>query len=83
MKKRLVLAAVTLIIGLAVIMTGCQTAPKGEAPVSFNLKIIETSDVHGAIFPYDFINDMTNRQKLHLPRFPPMLTNSGPTPIRM
>ncbi len=64
MKKRLVLAAVTLIIGLAVIMTGCQTAPKGEAPVSFNLKVIETSDVHGAIFPYDFINDKPAKTSL-------------------
>ena len=28
------------------------------------LKIIETSDVHGAIFPYNFVNDETSNSSL-------------------
>ncbi len=44
---------------LLAILQGC--SPSGPAkekkPARVVLRIIETSDVHGAIFPYDFIND--------------------------
>ncbi len=32
-------------------------APAPEAREPFTLELVETTDVHGAIFPYDFIND--------------------------
>ncbi len=64
MKKRIFLAALVLIIGFSIVMTGCQTTPVGETPESFSLKIIETSDVHGSLFPYDFINDRPAKTSL-------------------
>jgi len=35
----------------------CTTRQQDRRPEKLVLRIIETSDVHGAIFPYDFIND--------------------------
>lgn len=46
---------VILISALILIQTGCNQPVK--KPEDFNLILVETSDVHGAIFDYDFIND--------------------------
>lgn len=40
---------------LFIILYGCTKTEK--KPQEYNLVIVETSDVHGAIFDYDFIND--------------------------
>lgn len=64
MKKRIFLALLAAVLGFAFIATGCQTTPAGETPESFSLKVIETSDVHGSLFPYDFINDKPAKTSL-------------------
>ena len=72
-KKRSVLAALlALIVLLGLGFAGCATEPVQVTPAApkpapeaappkppepFTLKLVETTDVHGAIFPYDFIND--------------------------
>lgn len=33
------------------------TACREQKPLSLTIKVIQTSDVHGAVFPYDFVND--------------------------
>jgi len=42
------------ILAIITILSSCNSNQK---PKSYNLVIVETSDVHGAIFDYDFIND--------------------------
>ncbi len=64
MKKRIFLALLAAVLGFAFIATGCQTTPAGATPESFSLKVIETSDVHGSLFPYDFINDRPAKTSL-------------------
>ncbi len=64
MKKRIFIAVLALIVGFSMVMTGCQSAPEAAAPESFSLKIIETSDVHGSLFSYDFINDKPAKTSL-------------------
>ncbi|MBI9096876.1 MAG: bifunctional metallophosphatase/5'-nucleotidase [Spirochaetaceae bacterium] len=40
------------------LFAACQTSPgSGEKPQDFVLTIFETTDTHGALLPYDFIND--------------------------
>ncbi len=41
-----------------------QTGPGEEKPKSFELKLVEPSDVHGAISPNDFINDRESKTSL-------------------
>ena len=60
MKKKsvlkLVLISLALLLGLAIF--GCQTAPADPEMVytaDFTLRVIETTDVHGSLFPFDFI----------------------------
>ena len=71
--KRSVLAALlALIVLLGLGFAGCATEPVQVTPAApkpapeaappkppepFTLKLVETTDVHGAIFPYDFIED--------------------------
>ena len=43
-------------------LTSCNNSVK--KPESYNLIIVETSDVHGAIFDYDFINDRNSKGAL-------------------
>lgn len=38
------------------VLAGC-SAPEVTTPDELEIRIIETSDVHGAVFPYDFVND--------------------------
>ncbi len=61
MKKRVLIFStvfVSLLLSIGVFF-GCQTQPEAAPvpPSPVVLKIIETSDVHGAILPYDFIRD--------------------------
>src|SRR5512142_1417025 len=48
-------ARILLLCALA--LAAAWTAAAAPAPEPVVLKIIETTDVHGSIFPYDFIND--------------------------
>ncbi len=64
MKKRILFTLLAVVAGFSLVMTGCQTTPAGETPESFSLKVIETSDVHGSLFPYDFINDKPAKTSL-------------------
>lgn len=54
----------TIILFLAffILQFGCSELSK--KPQEYNLTFIETSDVHGAIFDYDFINDRNSRGSL-------------------
>ncbi len=54
-KKNVFLLGLLLIYSIALISVSAQT---------LNLKIIETSDVHGAIMPYDLLNDTTTNSSL-------------------
>lgn len=49
-----------VLLAATALVAGASAAPKG--PVV--LKIIETTDVHGAIFPYDFVTDKTTTTSL-------------------
>ena len=42
------------LIPLALFVYGCEQV---ERPEQLKIKVIETSDVHGAVFPYDFVED--------------------------
>jgi 2',3'-cyclic-nucleotide 2'-phosphodiesterase/3'-nucleotidase len=57
MKKGLLITVLVLSVAALTFFTACQTGPAMDPPKSFELKLVSTSDVHGAIFPYDFIND--------------------------
>ena len=50
------------IIILLVFLFACK--PEVEKPDSYKLVLVETSDVHGAIFNYDFINDRPSKGSL-------------------
>ena len=50
--KRIPVLILTVLVGLGVL----EARPAAEPPRDFVLKVIETTDVHGAILPYDFIN---------------------------
>ncbi|MQY77120.1 MAG: hypothetical protein GH155_05750, partial [Spirochaeta sp.] len=62
MKKISVLKPVliSLVLLLSLTIFGCHTEPADPEMVytaDFILKVIETTDVHGSLFPYDFIRD--------------------------
>lgn len=61
MKKRLISFFLCVLLLLPVFFANSQTSydPGRVYSGPFTLKIIETTDIHGSIFPYDFINDMT------------------------
>ncbi|MCK5200566.1 MAG: bifunctional metallophosphatase/5'-nucleotidase, partial [Spirochaetales bacterium] len=64
MKKRLLITWLVLAVAALTFFSACQTGPAMDPPKSFELKLVETSDVHGAIFPYDFINDRESKTSL-------------------
>ena len=64
MKKRLLVTLLVLVAVALTFFSACQTGPTAEPPKSFELKLVETSDVHGAIFPYDFIKDKESKTSL-------------------
>ncbi len=64
MKKNLLAVLLVLVVTSLLFFSGCQTGSGAEKPKSFELKLVETSDVHGAIFPYDFINDRESKTSL-------------------
>lgn len=47
---------------LMALLVGC-TDNDTEEKKPLNLRIVETTDLHGAIFPYDFINDVNQTYK--------------------
>lgn len=49
---------------LLVVFFGCQSTTTNETPQTVTLKIIATTDVHGAFFPYDFVNDKKAKTSL-------------------
>ena len=64
MKKGFLITLLILSIAALTVFTACQTGPAMDPPKSFELKLVETSDVHGSIFPYDFINDKESKTSL-------------------
>ncbi len=58
-KKRSWILRPVLVAGLFffLLVGACTTQERDTRPARLVLRIIETSDVHGAIFPWDFIND--------------------------
>jgi len=46
-----------LAMGVVLLITGCSNNEEAVQEKQLNLRIVETTDLHGAIFPYDFIND--------------------------
>ena len=64
MKKGLLVTLLVLVAVALTFFSACQTGPTAEPPKSFELKLVETSDVHGAIFPYDFITDKESKTSL-------------------
>lgn len=51
----------SFLIPLMLIISSCN---QEERPAVLKVKIIETSDVHGAVFPYDFLEDEANDNSL-------------------
>ncbi len=51
------LGAILTISLAAMLFVGCSSDDVVAGKEPLNLRIIETTDLHGAIFPYDFIND--------------------------
>jgi len=49
---------------LCVVFFGCRSTTTDETPQSVTLKIIATTDVHGAFFPYDFVYDREAKTSL-------------------
>ena len=64
MKKRLLVTLLVLVAVALTFFSACQTGPAMDPPKSFELKLVSTSDVHGSIFPYDFINDREAKTSL-------------------
>ncbi len=64
MNKKILLAFLTIVLGVFILLSGCQTVSPEQVSSSFELKLVETSDLHGAIFPYDFINDSESATSL-------------------
>ncbi|HPC38977.1 MAG TPA: bifunctional metallophosphatase/5'-nucleotidase, partial [Exilispira sp.] len=61
MKKLKILATISVVL-FFIFIFACATNPYmqyTEKPLQ--LTFIETSDMHGAIFPYDFINDKVTK----------------------
>ncbi|MCF7948989.1 MAG: bifunctional metallophosphatase/5'-nucleotidase [Spirochaetia bacterium] len=58
MRHKVFFRVSVLLVSIALLF-GCATTGimQEEAKEDFSLKMIETSDAHGMIFPYDFIND--------------------------
>ncbi len=48
------LNSVFVLLMLTLVFSSCTN---NERPAELKIKIIETSDVHGAVFPYDFVED--------------------------
>jgi len=59
MKKHLSLFFMSVMLICVIFSVSSQTGEDAGKTYSgdFTLKIIETTDMHGSIFPYDFIND--------------------------
>lgn len=53
MKKSILFIQYISLLSVVLFLVGCKTEPS-----NVTLKFIETSDVHGALFPYDFKNDI-------------------------
>ncbi len=64
MRKGLLVTLLVLSVAALTFFSACQTGPTAQTPKSFELKLVETSDVHGAIFPYDFITDRESKTSL-------------------
>ncbi len=47
----------------AILLVGCSDDEAVAKKEPLNLRIVETTDLHGAIFPYDFINDTSKTYK--------------------
>lgn len=66
-RKRFAFFSITIVMFLVLLISGCQSSSSGGSdvvPQTFLLKVLETTDVHGAIFPYDFINDRDSSTSL-------------------
>jgi 2',3'-cyclic-nucleotide 2'-phosphodiesterase/3'-nucleotidase len=61
-----VLTRLAVLLAAAVLLFSCATAGdvQEQAKQDFTLKMIETSDMHGMVFPYDFINDESTKTSL-------------------
>ncbi|NQT57749.1 MAG: bifunctional metallophosphatase/5'-nucleotidase [Bacteroidetes bacterium] len=57
MKKKHLLQFLVGILLIVVLIGGLSAAPAAETSEPVVLQIIETTDLHGSLFPYDFIND--------------------------
>jgi 2',3'-cyclic-nucleotide 2'-phosphodiesterase/3'-nucleotidase len=65
MQRNVFVRLAVLLVG-ALLLFGCATTGdmQEQKKQDFSLKMIETSDVHGMIFPYDFINDESSKTSL-------------------
>jgi 2',3'-cyclic-nucleotide 2'-phosphodiesterase / 3'-nucleotidase len=54
--KKGILRTTASLLTVLLLAVGCQSLGK-EQPQDFVLKVIETTDVHGSLVPYDFIKD--------------------------
>lgn len=57
MKKRQLTHFLTGFLLILVMIGSLSAAPVADNPEPVVLRIIETTDLHGSLFPYDFIND--------------------------
>ncbi len=64
--KRKLLPVFFSLLAAVLLITGCLSTsnPEMDYTGDFTLKIIETTDIHGSIFPYDFINDRESKTSL-------------------
>lgn len=62
--KKIYFPIILTISILWVVFFGCQSTISNETPQSVTLKIIATTDVHGAFFPYDFVYDREAKTSL-------------------
>lgn len=53
MKRFRIVVLALLVMAMGIFPASAQSAPAGK---SVTLTFIETSDIHGAIYPYDFVN---------------------------
>jgi 2',3'-cyclic-nucleotide 2'-phosphodiesterase / 3'-nucleotidase len=53
-----------LMLVIFITITGSRSANAGEVPQTLTFKILVTTDVHGAIFPYDFVKDSEAKTSL-------------------
>ncbi len=54
-KSLLRIVFLPLVVITTLLFASCQES--GEKPEDFVLKIFETTDIHGALLPYNFIKD--------------------------